>query len=72
MTNFEIFKSYPEFASFSELAITAEKVCSRDPKACALYCFQALDGAVKWMYSVDAFFSSRLLWPFGLINSSSE
>ena len=53
MTNFEIFKSYPEFASFLELAITAEKVCSRDTKACALYCFQALDGAVKWMYAVD-------------------
>lgn len=71
MTNFEIFKHYPEFASFSELAFTAEKVCSSNPKACAIYCFQTLDCAVKWMYSVD----NKLILPedssfFDLVSSN--
>ena len=53
MTNFDIFLSEPKFASFAEVAVSAEKILNIDPAACVLNCRRAMEFAVKWMYSVD-------------------
>ncbi|MBQ9719459.1 MAG: DEAD/DEAH box helicase family protein, partial [Oscillospiraceae bacterium] len=53
MTNFDIFLSEPKFASFAEVAVSAEKILHIDPAACVLNCRRAMEFAVKWMYSVD-------------------
>ena len=60
MTNFEFLKFIPDFYSFSESAITAEKFFSIDLTACVLNCYRTLENAVKWMYSVD----SELVRPY--------
>ena len=36
MTNFDIFLSEPKFASFAEVAVSAEKILHIDPAACVL------------------------------------
>ena len=53
MTNYDIFLSEPKFASFAEVAVSAERILHIDPAACVLNCRRAMEAAVKWMYSVD-------------------
>ena len=53
MTNFSFLLSDPQFTSFAQAAIAAEKIYQIDPAACILSCRRAMEAAVKWMYSVD-------------------
>ena len=53
MTNFDFLKQAPDFASFADVAISAEKLIYIDPAACVFNCRRAMEFAVKWMYSVD-------------------
>ena len=53
MTNFDRFLSDPQFTSFAEAAVSAEKIYAIDPAACVVNCRRAMEFAVKWMYSVD-------------------
>lgn len=53
MTNFDFLKSDPQFATFSDVAISAEKILNIDAAASVLNCRRAMEFAVKWMYSVD-------------------
>lgn len=53
MTNFDFLLSTPQFASFAQAAVAAEKIYAIDPASCALSCRRAMEFAVKWMYSVD-------------------
>ncbi len=53
MTNFDFLKSDPQFAAFSDVAISAEKILHIDTSASVLNCRRAMEFAVKWMYSVD-------------------
>lgn len=60
MTNFDFLKKDRQFDSFSDVAISAEKVLHIDPASCVINCRRAMEFAVKWMYSVDN--SLRLPW----------
>ena len=53
MTNFDFLKSEPQFDTFSDVAISAEKILNIDAAASVLNCRRAMEFAVKWMYSVD-------------------
>ena len=53
MTNFDFLLSDPQFGSFAQTAVLAERVFAIDPGTCALHCRRAMEFAVKWMYSVD-------------------
>lgn len=53
MTNFDFLKADPQFATFSDVAISAEKILNIDVAASVLNCRRAMEFAVKWMYSVD-------------------
>ena len=53
MTNFDFLKQTPDFDTFSDVAISAEKLIYIDPAACVFNCRRAMEFAVKWMYSVD-------------------
>ena len=53
MTNFDFLKSDSQFATFSDVAISAEKILNIDVAASVLNCRRAMEFAVKWMYSVD-------------------
>ncbi|MBP3645691.1 MAG: DEAD/DEAH box helicase family protein [Clostridia bacterium] len=53
MPNFTFLTAHPQFASFTQPAITAEHLLPIDPSACVLNCRRAMEFAVKWMYSVD-------------------
>ena len=53
MTNFDFLKTTPDFASFADVAISAEKILHIDVDSCVLNCRRAMEFAVKWMYSVD-------------------
>ena len=53
MTNFDFLKSDPQFATFADVAISAEKILNIDAAASVLNCRRAMEFAVKWMYSVD-------------------
>ena len=53
MTNFDFLLSDPQFATFAQAAVTAEKIYFIDPGTCAVGCRRAMEFAVKWMYSVD-------------------
>lgn len=53
MTNFDYLKNEPKFNSFSDVAISAERIIHIDKDACILNCRRAMEFAVKWMYSVD-------------------
>ena len=53
MTNFDIFTHDPQFASFADVAVNAERILHIDAEACVLNCRRAMEFAVKWMYSVD-------------------
>ncbi|MCK9313935.1 MAG: DUF4145 domain-containing protein, partial [Methanocorpusculum sp.] len=52
-TNFDYLKADPEFSSFADTAISAEKIYSIDTQTCVVNCRRALEFAVKWLYSVD-------------------
>ena len=53
MTNFDFLKKEPQFDSFADVAISAEKILHIDMEACVLNCRRAMEFAIKWMYSVD-------------------
>ncbi len=53
MTNFDFLKKDPQFASFADVAVAAEKILSIDIGASVINCRRAMEFAVKWMYSVD-------------------
>ena len=53
MSNFKFLLSEPGFASFADVAISAEKILHIDPAASILNCRRSMEFAVKWMYSVD-------------------
>ncbi|MBQ9070645.1 MAG: DUF4145 domain-containing protein, partial [Clostridia bacterium] len=53
MTNFDFLKQTTDFNTFSDVAISAEKLIYIDPAACVFNCRRAMEFAVKWMYSVD-------------------
>ena len=53
MTNFDFLKNTPDFATFADVAISAERLIYLDPAACVFNCRRAMEFAVKWMYSVD-------------------
>lgn len=53
MTNFDYLKNEPKFKSFSQVAISSEKLLPIDREACVLNCRRAMEFAVKWLYSVD-------------------
>lgn len=53
MTNFDFLKSDPQFATFSDVAVSAEKILHIDISASVLNCRRAMEFAIKWMYSVD-------------------
>ena len=53
MTNFDLYTKDPAFIPFAEAAVAAERVYGIDPGLCVLSCRRSLEGAVKWMYSVD-------------------
>lgn len=53
MTNFDFLLSDPQFGSFADSAVAAEKIYNIEPGACVINCRRAMEAAVKWMYSVD-------------------
>lgn len=53
MTNFDYLKKEPQFDSFSDVAIAAEKIIHIDTDASIVNCRRAMEFAIKWMYSVD-------------------
>lgn len=53
MTNFDFLKKEPQFDSFADVAISAEKLLHIDMEACVFNCRRAMEFAIKWMYSVD-------------------
>ena len=53
MTNFDFLLSDPQFASFADSAVAAERIYNIDTAACVLNCRRCVEAAVKWMYSVD-------------------
>lgn len=54
MTNFDYLKNESQFSSFSEVAISSEKLLPIDREACVINCRRAMEFAVKWLYSVDS------------------
>ncbi len=52
-TNFDYLRQEPKFNSFSDVAISAERVILIDPAASIINCRRAMEFALKWMYSVD-------------------
>jgi len=72
MTNFDFLKTEQQFITFSEVAISAEKVFHIDYATAAINCRRAMEFAVKWLYSVDG----GLIMPYQdklvtLINTNS-
>ena len=57
MTNFDFLKSDPQFSTFSDVAISAEKILNIDAAASVLNCRRAMEFAVKWMYSEKRLFT---------------
>ena len=53
MTNFDYLKVEPQFDTFVDVAISAEKIIHIDPEASIINCRRAMEFAIKWMYSVD-------------------
>ena len=54
MTNFDFLKNDIQFDTFSDVAISAEKILHIDLSASVINCRRAMEFAVKWMYSVDS------------------
>ena len=55
MTNFDFLKQDNQFDTFSDVAITAERILHIDPASSIMACRRAMEFAIKWMYSVDKF-----------------
>ena len=53
ITNFDYLKNESKFASFADVAISAEKIILMDPEASIINSRRAMEFALKWMYSVD-------------------
>ncbi len=53
ITNFDYLKEEPKFNSFSDVAISAERIILMDPEASIINSRRAMEFALKWMYSVD-------------------
>lgn len=53
MTNFGYLLKEPQFKTFAQVAVAAEKITPMDPSAGILNCRRAMEFAIKWMYSVD-------------------
>ena len=49
MTNFDFLKNDPQFKTFADVAISAEKILNIDMGASVLNCRRAMEFAVKWM-----------------------
>ena len=54
MTNFDYLYLEKDFDTFSDVAVTAERLYRVDASSCVLAARRAAEFAVKWMYSVDA------------------
>lgn len=54
ITNFDYLKNDPQFSTFANVAISAEKIIFIDPEASILNSRRAMEFAIKWMYSVDS------------------
>ncbi|MCR4705928.1 MAG: DEAD/DEAH box helicase family protein [Lachnospiraceae bacterium] len=52
-TNFDYLKKEPKFNSFSNVAISAERIILMDPEASIINSRRAMEFALKWMYSVE-------------------
>lgn len=53
MTNYDFLATDPQFASFADVAVSAERILHIDVEASIINCRRAMEFAVKWMYSVD-------------------
>lgn len=53
VTNFDYLKKESKFATFADVAISAEKIILMDPAASIINSRRAMEFALKWMYSVD-------------------
>lgn len=53
MTNFDYLKGEPQFSTFADVAISAEKIIQIDTEASIINCRRSMEFAIKWMYSVD-------------------
>ncbi len=53
MTNFDFLKADAQFASFADIAASAEYLLHIDRDACVLNCRRAMEFAIKWMYAAD-------------------
>ena len=54
MTNFDFLKSDPQFSSFADVSIAAERILPIDIESSVINCRRAMEFAIKWMYSVDS------------------
>lgn len=53
ITNFDFLKQEPKFKTFSDVAISAERIILMDPESSIINSRRAMEFAIKWMYSVD-------------------
>ncbi|HEY5585310.1 MAG TPA: DEAD/DEAH box helicase family protein [Ruminiclostridium sp.] len=60
MTNFDFLKTEQQFATFADVAISAEKVFTIDYATSVLNCRRSMEFTVKWLYSID----SSLIMPY--------
>lgn len=51
--NFDFLKAEPRFASFADIAASAEHLLAHDENSAVIACRRALECAVRWLYSVD-------------------
>ena len=54
MTNFDFLLSDPQFTTFREMAVSAEKIYDIDPVACVLNCCRCVEFAVKWITLISS------------------
>lgn len=54
LTNFEFIKDKPQFSSFTNSCLEAEKSLQVSPATCAILTRRALELSVKWLYSSDS------------------
>ena len=53
ITNFDFLRREPKFYIFADAAIVADKLLPVDIISSVIRCRQAMEFAIKWMYSVD-------------------
>ncbi|MFI3327087.1 MAG: DEAD/DEAH box helicase family protein [Clostridia bacterium] len=66
MTNFDFLKNEPQFNSFADTAVLAERFVLVDVDTSVFNCRRAMEFAVKWLYSVDD--GLVMPWDNGLYN----